>query len=101
MILVAAIFITFGSITPLTGAEVFAKSSAYQSGYNHGVSDASGMHSLGPRYILQPGKGFQFHTPEFDRGYVDGFCSIAGPNYSSDADEAAFDCAHGSSSASW
>ena len=46
------------------------------------------MHSLGPRYILQPGKGFQFHTPEFDRGYVDGFCSIAGPNYSSDADEA-------------
>ncbi len=38
--IIAAIIITFGSITPLTGAEVFAKSSAYQSGYNHGVSDA-------------------------------------------------------------
>ena len=39
--IIAAIIITFGSITPLTGAEVFAKSSAYQSGYDHGVSDAS------------------------------------------------------------
>ena len=41
--LVVAIFITFGFITSLTGAEVFAKSSAYKSGYNYGVSDASGM----------------------------------------------------------
>ncbi|MGA9843027.1 MAG: hypothetical protein WBQ25_11995 [Nitrososphaeraceae archaeon] len=46
--IIAAVIITFGSITPLTGAEVFAKSSAYQSGYDHGVSGASGMNNSGP-----------------------------------------------------
>ena len=58
--IIAAIIITFGSITPLTGAEVFAKSSAYQSGYNHGVSDASGMNNSGPKYILNLEKVFSF-----------------------------------------
>lgn len=52
-------------------------------------------------YILQSGKGFQFHTPEFNTGYMDGFCSIAGSHYSSDADQAIFDCARGPGSISW
>jgi hypothetical protein len=85
--------------TPLIGADVQAKSSGggYQSRYNHGVCDATATHM----YILQPGKGFQFHSHEFINGYVDGFCSIAGSGASSDADEATFDCDRGFSSAAW
>jgi hypothetical protein len=64
-----------------------AATSAYDSGFKHGVSDANGGD-----YILQPGKGFQFHTQTFNQGYIDGWCSIEGPGASSDADEATFDC---------
>ncbi len=76
-----------------------AKGGGYQSGYNHGVSDAS---SNNPRdwYILQPGKGFAFHTHDFIAGYVDGFCSVQ-PGMSSDADQALWDCSRGSDSAAW
>ena len=72
----------------------------YQSGYNHGVSDA---HTSDTRnwYILQPVKGFAFHTHDFIVGYVDGFCSIAGPHMSSDSDKAMWDCARGPESAGW
>ena len=52
-------------------------------------------------YILQPGKGFQFHTWDFIRGYVTGWCSVNPPGSGSDADEAEFDCAEGPSSAGW
>lgn len=76
---------------------VYAKGGAYQSGYNHGVSDAQ---TLGHWYITQPGKGFAFHSQEFVRGYVDGFCATRGGG-SSDADQAIFDCSKGSESASW
>lgn len=74
--------------------------SGYQSGYNHGVSDAN---TDNPRdwYILQPGKGFEFHTHDFISGYVDGYCSVAGPHMSSDSDKAFWDCARGPSSAGW
>lgn len=51
--------------------------SPYQSGY---VSDAQkAARGLGGNdwYITQPGKGFAFHTQEFNQGYVDGFCSTA------------------------
>jgi hypothetical protein len=68
--------------------------SPYQSGYKHGVQDGldGRKHSDGCHwYILQPGKGFAFHTPEFNRGYVDGFCSVD-PHGGSDADEATFSC---------
>jgi hypothetical protein len=67
--------------------------SPYQSGYKHGVSDGqdSCLHPDGCHwYILQPGKGFAYHTPEFNKGYVDGFCSTG--HGSSDADQATFDC---------
>ena len=36
-------------------------------------------------YILEPRKGFQFHTWEFVKGYVNGFCSVS-LHSSSDAD---------------
>jgi hypothetical protein len=68
--------------------------SVYQSGFNHGVSDAK-CASVGCReYIIQPGKGFGFHIRDFINGYVNGYCSIAMPPTSKavdaglDADEA-------------
>lgn len=67
---------------------------AYQDGYSHGLADGNdncqdkdGCHW----YILEPGKGFGFHTREFNQGYIDGFCSL-NPNTGSDADEATWDC---------
>jgi len=77
--------------------------SSYQSGFNHGISDGRDgcKHPNGCHwYIIQPGKGFAFHSKEFDMGYVDGFCSV-GPKASSDADQATFDCLKGPDSASW
>src|SRR5262245_6316172 len=63
--------------------------SPYQSGFQHGVSDgkdscthqdtANGCHW----YILEPGTGFKYHTSDFIRGYVTGFCSVK-PNSSLD-----------------
>jgi hypothetical protein len=67
----------------------------YDSGFKHGVSDAKlSQRGLGGSdwYITQPGKGFAFHTQDFNKGYVDGFCSIAGSGQGSDADQATFDC---------
>jgi hypothetical protein len=53
--------------------QVYAsESSAYQSGYDHGCDDA-GISDSDERYINQPEKGPAFHTPEFMRGYDDGF----------------------------
>jgi hypothetical protein len=76
-------------------------SSGYQSGYSHGISDARKENDPKSWYILQPEKGFAFHTHDFINGYVDGFCSIAGPHMSSDSDKAGWDCSRGSSSAFW
>jgi hypothetical protein len=44
----------------------------YKSGYNHGCSDAK-LTDPDNRYINQPGKGANYHTTEFMRGYNDGF----------------------------
>lgn len=63
---------------------------AYQAGYAHGVADAKA--SCTDRchwYILEPCKGFGFHTQEFNRGYVAAMCAAG---ISSDADEATWDC---------
>ena len=98
--IVAAIIITVNYI-PLTKSEsnlVFAISGGYQSGYDHGVKDANNNSHW---YILEPGKGFQFHTSEFIRGYVTGFCSIAGSHFSSDSLKAIWSCDRGPDSASW
>ena len=45
---------------------------AYNSGYNHGCSDAK-ISDPSNRYINQQGKGPNYHTPDFMSGYHDGF----------------------------
>jgi hypothetical protein len=85
-----------------TNLNVFALS-AYESGFNHGVTDGkdSCLHTHGCHwYVLEPGKGFAFHSWDFVRGYVTGFCT-ASPGTSSDADQASWDCDKGPDSASW
>jgi hypothetical protein len=67
----------------------------YNTGFSHGVSDANKANQgLGGSdwYITEPGKGFGDHTPEFNKGYVDGFCSVASSGQGSDADQASFTC---------
>jgi hypothetical protein len=67
--------------------------SPFRSGYDHGAVDASDDCSDGcDWYILEPGKGFAFHTQEFIDGYIDGFCDNSRPGRGSDADEATFSC---------
>jgi hypothetical protein len=86
----------------MIGAPAVFAETPFQSGFEHGVSDAKA--SCTDRchwYILEPGKGFQFHTWEFAHGYVAGFCSIAGSQMSSDDDAAGWDCARGPESAFW
>ena len=46
--------------------------SPFESGYDNGCSDA-GITDFSDRYINQPGKGPNFHTDEFMRGYDTGF----------------------------
>jgi hypothetical protein len=85
-----------------TSLDVFAIS-AYESGFNHGVIDGNdySLHPSGYHwYILEPGKGFAFHSKEFARGFVNNFCSVD-PNASNDADQATLDCDKGPESTSW
>jgi hypothetical protein len=87
--------IYLGALIPilfLIGHVAYALS-PYQSGFKHGVSDAK-IADQGSRnwYILQPGKSSAFHTQAFNKGYVDGFCSIAGSGAGSDANQATFTC---------
>jgi hypothetical protein len=49
-------------------------------------------HLINLLYILEPGKGFEFHTQEFIDGYIDGFCDNSPSGRGSDADEATFNC---------
>jgi hypothetical protein len=61
-------------------------------GYAHGVVDGKDgcQHPDGYHwYILQPGKGFGFHTQEFNDGYIAAMCKAG---ISSDADEVTWDC---------
>lgn len=51
--------------------------------------------------ILEPGEGFAFHSSAFVHDYIAGFCSVAGPSMSSDADQASWDCTQGPDSGSW
>jgi hypothetical protein len=84
------LIISFGLIA---SNDATASKSPYQSGYDHGASDARDDCSDGcDWYILEPGKGFEFHTQEFIDGYIDGFCDNSPPGRGSDADEATFNC---------
>jgi hypothetical protein len=55
------------------------KKSPYDSGYNHGCSDAR-ISDYSDRYINQYEKGPAFHTNEFMRGYNSGYDSCSGSN---------------------
>lgn len=96
-IIVVFLVASLGATLTIDTPAAFALT-AYQSGFQHGVSDgkADGVNW----YILEPGKGFQFHIWEFVRGYVNGFCNVS-PNSGSDSDEASWDCTLGPNSASW
>ena len=66
--------------------------SAYRAGYAHGVSDAK-VSVNATLYITQPGKDFGSHTKQFNQGYIDGYCSIAGSGAGMDSDQhATFEC---------
>jgi hypothetical protein len=54
-----------------------ASTSPYQSGYNHGCSDAR-ISDPSDQYINEPGKGPSFHTPAFMNGYYAGFNACSG-----------------------
>ena len=90
VVLLAATILILVLIAPMAFALT-----PYQSGYDHGISDAKlAQKGLGGSdwYITQPGKGFAFHTQAFNKGYVDGFCLIAGSGTGSDANQATFQC---------
>src|SRR5689334_20459318 len=73
----------------------------YQSGFQHGVIDGN-RSSNATSYIDQPKHGFAWHTSEFVKGYVNGYCSIpANKDVGTDDDRAAFYCPDGPSSAKW
>ncbi|MGN6633384.1 MAG: hypothetical protein ACTHKP_14295, partial [Nitrososphaeraceae archaeon] len=73
----------------------------YQSGFQHGVIDGN-TSSNATSYIDQPKHGFAWHSAEFVKGYVDGYCSIpANKDVGTDDDRAAFYCPDGPSSAKW
>ena len=72
----------------------------YQTGFNFGVSDGMGScippHKCGQdEYIVHLGSSFAFHTKEFNRGYVAGWCSVNPPHSGSILDEALWDCDKG------
>ena len=86
---------------------------AYQSGFKHGVADATADNAPDcndpkvshPKckddYIDQPGKGLFFHSKQFVNGYVKGWCSVMGPNAGTERVSAIFDCDKDPSSAGW
>jgi hypothetical protein len=69
-------------VLSVLGANVYAQS-PYESGYDHGCDDAkiSGPYD---RYINQPGKGPENHTPRFMNGYDDGYDSCKGKDGGND-----------------
>ena len=60
------------------------ESTAYKSGYKHGVNDAK----IGR--IMEDAAS---HTQKYDQGWVDGYCSIAGKGAGGDSDQGTFECA--------
>jgi hypothetical protein len=78
-----------------TGVSSVLSKSDYQSGFNHGISDVkdSCTHTDGCHwYVLGKGKGFAFHSKEFIRGYIAGWCLHVPVGGGSDADQARFEC---------
>jgi len=71
-----------------------AKTSDYQQGFQIGVGDGRGSCNAPSNlcgeeeYISHPGNDFEFHTPEFNMGYVAGWCSVNPSNTGSSLDTA-------------
>jgi hypothetical protein len=65
--------------------------SGYDSGYNHGCSDAK-LSDPSERYINQPEKGPSFHSDAFMHGYESGLnsCSVHQSTTANQGDEASF-----------
>jgi hypothetical protein len=89
IILALTVMIAFALISSNT---VVAGDKQYKSGFKRGVSD--GKKDCGDKRcnwdILKPGNGFAHHSTDFNKGYVNGFCSVNSGG--SDADEATFHC---------
>jgi len=66
----------------MIGAQSAYAETAFQSGFNHGVTDSNCDHQSEPghgchEYMSESGHGFSHHTREFINGYIRGYCSIA------------------------
>lgn len=69
-------------------AHTTTNESAYQSGYDHGVSDAGQVNGT---YYMQQTGGFNGHSEKFNDGYIAGWCSVQGKD-SNDDDAYTFHC---------
>ena len=96
---------TIAVVVLMIGAPNVFATSEFWSGFQHGGSDGYDkcQHPDGCHwYILQPGKGFKFHTREFVIGYVTGWCSVPGNEKSgSDSVVASWDCRLGPTSGTY
>jgi len=88
------LLIAVAVIVLMIGAQSAFAISAFESGFRHGMTDAKldEANSNQQDYIEQPGNGFVNHTQQFNHGYVQGWCSITGPNHGKETDAAVFDC---------
>jgi hypothetical protein len=76
LLITVALIIIISAASLGTIHNAMAKATPYQTGYDHGCSDAKLPFSA--RYINQPGKGPSFHTQEFMSGYNAGFAACSG-----------------------
>jgi hypothetical protein len=69
-------------LTLLIGVQSAYAVPAFQSGFNHGVSDAwipnDPSRGYYGAYINQTGKGFDHHSAAFNEGYTRGWCEVKG-----------------------
>src|ERR1041384_4470192 len=72
---------------------------AYQSGFQHGVIDGN-RSSNATSYIDQPKHGFAWHTSEFVKGYVTGYCKF-NADFAGFLTDVELNCVQGPSSISW
>jgi|SRR6476619_3781306 hypothetical protein len=85
----------------IIGAKSEFATGQFQLGFEFGVSDGRGSCNAPSNvcgegeYISHWGNSFAFHTPEFNRGYVAGWCSVNPPHTGSSLDEALWDCDKG------
>jgi hypothetical protein len=79
MIVITTIVVAVIGLALIVSIPVIAYAlSPYQSGYEHGISDAKKLiQGHKDLYILQPGKGWTDHTGQFIQGYVVGLNSTS------------------------